>query len=854
MIRPMLKVVLLAFLLPSFSMAAGLGELKVMSPLGQPLKAEINLVSMKAGELESLEAHIATPDAFRQAGIEYNPLLADVKLSIATRPDGNPYIKLSSSGVVNDPFLDVLISLSSSSGRIEREYTLLFDPAESAKAPAVSPPVALPERHLEQPKLLEKQAEQPKTAAPATPSGKYGPVKKGDTLSGIAMATKPAGVTLEQMLVALYRANGDAFSGKNMNRLDAGTILRIPGSEEIAAIGKGDAEKVVQIQAADWNAYRQKLASFAAERKEDLKRSVSGKITAAVEKKPVAPQAQEVLKLSKGDASSPTAAEEARAAQVKTLNDASERILMLEKNIQEMKKLLDLKNKALARASAPLAVVRAPAETSLIDDIMANPVLLGAAGGAVLGIAGAAILVSRRRKKSFEQAMPEFSGREKMHPEPEPPAAKAEEAQSEVAMEADPLEEAQLYISYRRYDQAEAILEGVLQSSPGNFDALLLLMKVHAASGEKDKLEVAARKLQVAEPSHEIWERAMEIGFVADPENPLYGGAVKAHEAATPAAIERAEPESLDFDLGIEEAPAETAEAEPAADAGAQEQAGPEEGGGVDFDLSSMMEVPAETAEAEPAAGAGAEGEAGPEEAGVVDFDLSAMMEVPAETAEAASEEAAGEAPEEAGTVDFDLSAMMEAPAETEPAPDAGAEGQAGPEEGGMVDFDHSSMMEAPAETEPAADAGAEGEAGPEEAGMVDFDLSSMLEAPAEAAEEAQSEAAAPEVQEEEAAALSGASFDLSEIPSLVETGSKPKQPEMPLPDVDLHLGEEPGEMAAPKDQSWYEVATKLDLAKVYQEMGDQEGAREILEEVMTEGDSDQKAMAKAMLDSLPKP
>ena len=816
MIRPMLKVVLLAFLLPCFSMAAGLGELKVMSPLGQPLKAEINLVSMKAGELESLEAHIATPDAFRQAGIEYNPLLADVKLSIATRPDGNPYIKLSSSGVVNDPFLDVLISLSSSSGRIEREYTLLFDPAESAKAPAVSPPVALPERHLEQPKLLEKQAEQPKTAAPATPSGKYGPVKKGDTLSGIAMATKPAGVTLEQMLVALYRANGDAFSGNNMNRLDAGTILRIPGSEEIAAIGKGDAEKVVQLQAADWNAYRQKLASFAAERKEDLKRSVSGKITAAVEKKPVAPQAQEVLKLSKGDASSPTAAEEARAAQVKTLNDASERILMLEKNIQEMKKLLDLKNKALARASAPLAVVRAPAETSLIDDIMANPVLLGAAGGAVLGIAGAAILVLRRRKKSFEQVMPEFSGREKMHPEPEPPAAKAEEAQPEVAMEADPLEEAQLYISYRRYDQAEAILEGVLQSSPGNFDALLLLMKVHAASGEKDKLEVAARKLQVAEPSHEIWERAMEIGFVADPENPLYGGAVKAHEAATPAAIERAEPESLDFDLGIEEAPAETAEAEPAADAGAQEQAGPEE-------------------------------------AGVVDFDLSSMMEAPAETAEAAPEEAAGEAPEEAGTVDFDLSAMMEAPAETEPAADAGAEGQAGPEEGGMVDFDHSSMMEAPAETEPAADAGAEGEAGPEEAGMVDFDLSSMLEAPAEAAEEEPAADAAPEAREE-AAALSGASFDLSEIPSLVETGGKPKQPEMPLPDVDLHLGEEPGEMAVPKDQSWYEVATKLDLAKVYQEMGDQEGAREILEEVMTEGDSDQKAMAKAMLDSLPKP
>ena len=817
MIRPMLKVVLLALLLPCFSMAAGLGELKVISALGQPLRAEIALVSMKAGELESLEVHMATPDAFRQAGVEYNPLLANVKLGIATRPDGNHYIKLSSSGIVNDPFLDVLIDLSSSSGQIEREYTMLFDPAESARAPAVSPPVSLPEHHLEQPKVLEKQPEQIKAAAPATAPGKYGPVKKGDTLSGIALATKPAGVTLEQMLVALYRANSDAFAGKNMNRLDAGTILRIPGSEEIAAIGKNDAEKVVQLQAVDWNAYRQKLASDVTERGAGLKRSVSGKITASAERKPVAPQAQEVLKLSKGEASSPAAAEEAKAAQVKALNDASERILMLEKNIREMKRLLELKNKALAGASAPLAVARPAAETSFIDDIMANPVLLGAAGGVVLGIAGLGLLVSRRRKKSLEQAVSGFSGHEEMHAEPEPekPAAKAEEAQPEIVMEADPLEEAQLYISYRRYDQAEEILKEALQTNPGNFDALLLLMKVHAASGEKDKLEVAARKLQAAEPSHEIWERAMEIGFVADPENPLYGGAVREHEAE-PVAIGSVEPESLDFDLGMEESP-EVGES-------------PKEEASVDFDLSSMTEeAPAEAAEESPVEAV--ETEASPElkDGGMVDFDLSSMLEE-------APVEAAEEAPSEA--------------AETEEGPELKDEG--------MVDFDLSSMLEeASAEAaEEAPSEAAETEEAPElkDEGMVDFDLSSMIEeAPAEAAEGAPDEAAAPEIQEE-VAALSGASFDLSEIPSLVEAGSKPKQPEMPLPDVDLHLGEEPGEIAAPKDQNWYEVATKLDLAKVYQEMGDQEGAREILEEVMTEGDSDQKAMAKAMLDSLSKP
>ncbi|MHB1099858.1 MAG: type IV pilus assembly protein FimV, partial [Burkholderiales bacterium] len=731
----MLKVVLLALLLPCFSMAAGLGELKVISSLGQPLRAEIDLVSMKAGELESLEVHIATPDAFRQAGIEYNPLLANVKLGIAARPDGNHYIKLSSSGIVNDPFLDVLIDLSSSSGQIEREYTMLFDPAESARAPAVSPPVSLPEHHLEQPKVSEKQPEQINAAAPATAPGKYGPVKKGDTLSGIALATKPAGVTLEQMLVALYRANSDAFAGKNMNRLDAGTILRIPGSEEIAAIGKNDAEKVVQIQAVDWNAYRQKLASGVTERGAGLKRSVSGKITAAVEKKPVAPQAQEVLKLSKGEASSPTAAEEARAAQVKTLNDASERILMLEKNIQEMKKLLDLKNKALASASAPLAVAKPAAETSLIDDIIANPVLLGAAGGVVLGIAGVGMLVSRRRKKSIEQDMPEFSGREERHAEPEPekPAAKAAEAAAEVVVEADPLEEAQLYISYRRYDQAEEILKGALQTNPGNFDALLLLMKVHAASGEKDKLEVAARKLQAAEPSHEIWERAMEIGFVADPENPLYGGAAKEHEAEPPAAIELAEPESLDFDLGMEEAP----------EAGES----PKEEATVDFDLSGMTEkAPIDAVEEAPAEAAETEGETGLKEEGIVDFDLASMAyEAPAETAEEAPSEAAETEGEtglkEEGIVDFDLASMdYEAPAETaEEAPSEAAEteGEKELKEEGIVDFDLASMLEeAPAETAeeaPSEAAETEGEKELKEEGMVDFDLSSMLEeAPAE--------------------------------------------------------------------------------------------------------------------------
>ncbi len=842
MIRTMLKVLLIALLMPAFSWAAGLGELKVISALGQPLRAEIAVVSESG---ESLTAHIASPDAFRHAGVDYNPILAHVEAVMATHPDGSRYILLSSHDIVNDPFLDILIDLSWQNGQIEREYTMLFDPVEFAKSPSVSPPVALKEK---------APAVSPSApAASPSPRAGYRTVKRGDTLSGIAMETRPEGVTLEQMLVALYQANEDAFIGKNMNLLETGRVLRVPAKVEIDSISQNHADKVIRVQTADWNAYRQRLASVAVPRGTGMKRSVSGKITASVEENKVSKPPEEVLKLSKGEASSAVTKAEEKAAQIRTMNEASERILMLEKNIQEMKKLLAIKNQALARARSSAA---APASASVFD----NPVVLGALGGVVLGVAGIVLLIARKRKKEKPQPVRPADVAK--------PMAKAVELKEQpVGEEADPLEEAELYISYRRYAQAEEILKEVLKINPGNFEAFLMLMKIHAAGGEKEKLELEARRLQAISPPHEVWDRAMEIGSAADPENPLYGGA----PGATEAAPEVRGKESLDFDLDFEpsqpnvdlqidhagETPVDvdvlTEEKiiEPAVDFDLSSIEEPErqaeEEGPVDFDLSAMVEeAPAKEAEEAPAdfdlsAMTEEEPEKEAEEA-PVDFDLSAMVE------EAPEKEA-----EEAAPVDFDLSAMVE----EEPEKEA--------EEAAPVDFDLSSMVEEAPEKEA------------EEAAPVDFDLSSMVEeAPEKEAEEAapvdfglasmveeepvkEVEEAAPVdfdlsliAEEAPLASEKGSKtpFDLSEIPSLVEAESKPRIQE--LPDVDLHLGDVPNEISEPKEPNWYEVATKLDLAKVYQEMGDFEGAREILEEVMNEGDSDQKSVARAMLESLP--
>ena len=85
-------------------------------------------------------------------------------------------------------------------------------------------------------------------------------VKRGDTLSKIALKFKPQDVSLEQMLVALYRDNPEAFAGKNMNRLKAGPLMSIPNPSEAASVDAKEAKREVRLQTANWNAYKERLA------------------------------------------------------------------------------------------------------------------------------------------------------------------------------------------------------------------------------------------------------------------------------------------------------------------------------------------------------------------------------------------------------------------------------------------------------------------------------------------------------------------------------------------------------------------------------------------------------------------
>ena len=136
----------------SSAWAAGLGRLSVQSGLGQPLRAEVEITALSREEAASLNARLASPEAFRQAGLEFNAALAGLRFTVDRRPDGRSFVRISSTQPINEPFVDMLLELNWATGKFVREYTFLLDPPElrstresvegGAAQSTVVPPVA----------------------------------------------------------------------------------------------------------------------------------------------------------------------------------------------------------------------------------------------------------------------------------------------------------------------------------------------------------------------------------------------------------------------------------------------------------------------------------------------------------------------------------------------------------------------------------------------------------------------------------------------------------------------------------------------------------------------------------------
>ncbi len=862
-----------------------MGGINVASALGQPLKAEVELVAVGKADKASLVARLASPDVYRGAGLEY-PFGNKFKFQIESRANGESYIRVSSAQPINDPFVSLLVELTWASGKLLREYTFLLDPPDyvaeqpkPAEVQAVAPvvqaaPLEAPAKPVEQaapavaapaPAVaapVEKQPRPMRATAPmdekvlgAAPQQKPTAVatgeitvKRGDTLNKIAMQNKPAEVSLERMLVALYRANADQFDGKNMNRIKAGKILRLPDQNELMDVAQSDAAREIRAQTSDWNAYRQKLAAAApaAAQPQEAQQVATGKIASSVaDKAPVAKEsAKEVLKLSKGEAPGDKAAAAAGGKQMtaqekknaeqedaiakgKALKEEQARTALLEKNLKDMQRLAQLKSEAAALAAQPSAVAPAAAasavaavssvpaasavaaasevkpapvakpkpkpqpvvvpQPSLTDEILGNPLYLAGGAALLLGLGGLGFMLNRRRQAAAAGVKKgEDAGAITGHLTP--PAAPSPETGDFTSTTGEHAAAAAV-----TSEEVDPISE-----------ADLFLNFGRDAQAE----EILKEALQNTPSNHQIHLKLLGIYANRKDVNSFSTIARQLKDSGDEEAWQQAaamgrklEPNNPMYggagtveDTGSATMQATVLSAMPDIDLG--ETPAPE----VDFDLGGTEKTATLSTEEKAAA-----------QAEAMDFDITSTSPSLAAAPEAMDFDVTSTSPSMSAPTEMDFDITSTSPS----MPAATGEKEAALPNLDDLVFDvtstHPSMPAAQPEAEPA-------KAAPADEGGMEFTLDFPIEAPAEKP--------APAAQPAETG-FAGISLNLEGIGA-------------------------PGEPAAEgKDEHWHEVATKLDLAKAYQEMGDLTGAREILEEVLREGDEGQREAAQSMLDQI---
>ncbi len=289
----LLCVVLLGW--TSVANAITLGVPQLQSRPGEPLRVEIpiRVRADEQGALSSLNVVMPNKASYERLGISQKILELNPQAMVYRNRQEQLMVlveTVNSVPMADDPFLDVLVNLNWSSGSLTKTFTLLLGDVQKVT------------------------------------------VKPGQALSEIAVIFAPQldGATLDQTMMALYKANPDAFASGSINRLAAGVELSKPSQALLRSISPAEANQFVTDANQQWRQEREDKDGVSS-----VSKSTNSKTTEASPKDRL-----KIGSSAEGNEQERRYTEEL-VAQEKMLEQTKARVAELEKNITDLQKLLD---------------------------------------------------------------------------------------------------------------------------------------------------------------------------------------------------------------------------------------------------------------------------------------------------------------------------------------------------------------------------------------------------------------------------------------------------------------------------------------------------------------------------------
>ncbi len=347
----------------SSTFALGLGEIKLESFLNEPLEARVDLLN--TGGLHGDEIHIrlASREDFDRLGVERAYFLTSMQFEVNVDASGRGTITIKSEEPVLEPYLDFIVEARWPSGRLLREYTVLLDPPLfDSSSPQISASqrveevegIPAPETEAKKPegaaatsgtRVDVRQSdlgpgEMPQrdfnaeTAATPTAGSRY-MISKDDTLWEIAATAKPGSASVHQTMLDIQRLNPDAFINGNINQIKAGYIVYLPDEGDISSQDLQTALAEVKQQNEDWRAGRASTPSS----------GPSLRISAGVEPEP-------------GETAAAAVAGSGGSIETNDTDSSGESYGSGTAEVEELQRLLSLKDEQIAELQAALAAAR----------------------------------------------------------------------------------------------------------------------------------------------------------------------------------------------------------------------------------------------------------------------------------------------------------------------------------------------------------------------------------------------------------------------------------------------------------------------------------------------------------------